>query len=299
MIIPEILSRFASSVISTPESMVHRTAIIHPGAKVHSTVKVGPYSVIGPEVVIGPECEIAPHVHITGNTVIGAQNRFHTGCVVGDLPQDLTYRGEPTRVRIGDENIFREHVTVHSSNKLSDATVIGSQNLLMAHSHVGHNSVLGDRVIMANGALLAGHVVVEDRAFISGHCLVHQFVRIGALSLMQGGAGVSKDLPPYTIARGVNAICGLNIVGLRRAGFTSEQRLEIKRLYHALFRSGMKMAEALAAARKEFFSEEARRLLDFVASSKRGVCLEASERPPSGESSSSSLEISQETVNSD
>jgi UDP-N-acetylglucosamine acyltransferase len=280
--------------------MVHRTAIIHPGAKVHPSVKIGPYSIIGPEVVIGPGCEVAPHVHITGNTIIGAQNRFHTGCVIGDLPQDLSYRGEPSRVRIGDENIFREHVTVHSSNKLSDATVIGSQNLLMAHSHVGHNSVLGDRVILANGALLGGHVVVEDRAFISGHCLVHQFVRVGALSLMQGGAGISKDLPPYTIARRVNSICGLNVVGLRRAGFSSDQRLELKRLYHLLFRSGNRLMEAVAAARKEFFSEEARRLLEFITASKRGVCIESSTgASETEESSSSSLEYTSETMNSD
>jgi UDP-N-acetylglucosamine acyltransferase len=142
----------------------------------------------------------------------------------------------------------------------------------MQHSHVAHNVVLGDQVMLAGGALLAGHVTVADRAFISGNCLVHQFVRVGTLALMQGGAAISKDLPPFTVARGDNGICGLNVVGLRRAGFTSDQRLELKRLYHALFRSGLKASAALAAAQAEFTSPTAAILLEFVASSKRGLC---------------------------
>jgi UDP-N-acetylglucosamine acyltransferase len=132
--------------------------------------------------------------------------------------------------------------------------------------------VLGDHVIMANGALLGGHVTIGDRAFISGNCLVHQFVRVGTLALMQGGAAISKDLPPFTVARGDNGICGLNAVGLRRAGFTSEQRLELKQLYHALFRSGQNLGAARAAASKQFSSPAALLLLDFVAVSKRGIC---------------------------
>jgi UDP-N-acetylglucosamine acyltransferase len=203
--------------------------------------------------------------------------------VIGDAPQDLKFQGGPTRLRIGDHNVFREFVTVHRSNKMTEDTVIGSRNFLMAASHVGHNSQLGDQVILCNGALLAGHVTVEDRAFISGHCLVHQFTRIGTMALMQGGSGVSKDLPPFTIARGINAICGLNTVGLRRAGFTGEQRLELKRLYHALFRSGQKLSVALAAAKKEFASATARIMLDFVASAKRGVCADVSAGPDGDE----------------
>ncbi|PYI81986.1 MAG: acyl-[acyl-carrier-protein]--UDP-N-acetylglucosamine O-acyltransferase, partial [Verrucomicrobia bacterium] len=163
---------------------------------------------------------------------VGAHNQFHTGCVIGDGPQDLKYKGEPTRLRIGDRNIFREHVTVHCSNKWDEDTVIGSHNFLMAHCHIGHNCMVGNHVVVANGALLGGHAVVQDRAFISGNCLVHQGVRVGMLALMQGGSAISKDLPPFTVARGDNGICGLNTVGLRRAGFTSEQRLELKRLYH-------------------------------------------------------------------
>lgn len=209
---------------------------------------------------------------LTGVTTIGANNQFHTGCVIGDAPQDLKYKGEPTRLRIGDQNVFREHVTVHRSSKLQEDTVVGSNNFLMAHSHVGHNTVLGNHVILANGALLGGHVTVADRAFISGNCLAHQFVRIGTLALMQGGSAISKDLPPFTIARGHNGICGLNVVGMRRAGFSTEDRLQIKRLYHLLFRSGKKLNSALEAAGKEFSNPAAQMMIDFIASSKRGIC---------------------------
>jgi UDP-N-acetylglucosamine acyltransferase len=251
---------------------IHPTAIIHPKAELHATVSVGPFAVIDEGVTIGADCCVGPHAHITGKTFIGAGNQFHTGSVIGDAPQDLKYKREPTVLRIGDHNVFREHVTVHRSNKLEEDTVIGSHNFFMAHSHVGHNSVVGNHVILANGALLGGHVTVFDRAFISGNCLVHQFARIGTLALMQGGSAISKDLPPFTIARGDNGICGLNTVGLRRAGFTSEQRLELRRLYHALFRSGHAFKTALAAAREQFTSDTARVLLDFAAASKRGLC---------------------------
>jgi len=142
----------------------------------------------------------------------------------------------------------------------------------MAHCHVGHNCILGDSVILANGALLGGHVEVADRVFISGNCLAHQFVRIGRMALMQGGSGISKDLPPFTIARGDNGICGLNVVGLRRAGFNAEQRTELKQLYKLLFRSGMRMQDALSRAKVEFQSAPAVEMIEFVAATKRGIC---------------------------
>ena len=255
--------------------MIHPTAIIHPGAVLDPTVDVGPYAVIDAHVAIGPRCMVGPHVHLTGHTVIGADNRFHAGCVIGDAPQDLKYRDEPTRLRIGDGNVFREHATVHRSNRLDEDTVIGSHNFLMAHSHVGHNVRVGDRVVLANGALLAGHTMVQDGAMISGHCLVHQFTRVGPLALMQGGAAVSKDVPPFTVARGYNALCGLNVVGLRRAGVGPDQRQVLKRLYRVLFRSGLNLREAVARAQSEFTAPWARAMLDFIAESRRGVCVHA------------------------
>lgn len=252
--------------------MIHSTAIIHPDAEVDSSVEVGPYAIIDGDVLVGANCVLGPQVHLTGHTVIGDRNRFHTGCVIGDGPQDFKYDGAPTRLRIGEGNTFREHVTVHRSNKVGDDTVIGSGNYLMAHSHVGHNCVLHDNIIMANGALLGGHVEVFDQVFISGNCLVHQFVRIGQLALMQGGSAISQDLPPFCIARGDNGICGLNVIGLRRAGMSAEERKELKSLYHHLFRSGEKLTRAVDLAQSRYTSVAAQTMLGFVVGSKRGVC---------------------------
>jgi UDP-N-acetylglucosamine acyltransferase len=262
--------------------MIHPTAIIDAKAHLDASVDVGPYAVIDGHVSLGPGCRVGPHVYLTGHTRIGANNRFYAGCVVGEAPQDVKYKDEPTELRMGDNNLVREGATVHRSAKIGHATIIGSNNFLMVNSHVGHNVVLGDHVILANGALLAGHAEVGDRVFISGNCLVHQFVRVGTLAIMQGGAAISQDLPPYTVARGSNGICGLNAIGLRRAGWSAEERLELKKLYHKLFRSRKNLSAATAQARKEFKSAPARVLLDFVASAKRGVCRDVSMMARSG-----------------
>jgi len=262
--------------------VIHSTAIIHPQARLDPSVEVGPYTVIDAGVTLGPNCRLGPHVYLTGETTIGANNRFHAGCVLGDAPQDLKYDGTPTRLRIGEGNVFRENVTVHRSTKPDGETVIGSNCYLMAGAHVGHNSMVGDYVIIANGVSLGGHVTVHDRAFLSGNCLVHQFVRVGTLALMQGGSAISKDLPPFTIARRQNSINGLNIVGLRRAGFSAADRLELKQVYHALFRSGLPLRKAIAAAREKFQSAPALTMLDFLAQSTRGVVMEVNRGTPAG-----------------
>ncbi len=253
-------------------NQIHPTAVVAKGASLGSNIQIGPYSVIDEHVSIADGCIIGPHVHITGHTTIGKENRFHSGAVIGDAPQDLKYADEPTRVIIGDANTFREHVTIHRSNKLEEDTTIGSHGLFMANSHVGHNSHISDHVILANGALLGGHVTVADRVFISGNCLAHQFVRIGRLALMQGGSGISKDLPPFTIARGDNGICGLNVVGLRRAGFNPEQRTELKQTYRFLFRSGLRLKEAISQAKAQFQSDPAKELITFAENTSRGIC---------------------------
>jgi UDP-N-acetylglucosamine acyltransferase len=252
--------------------MIHSTAIIHPQAKLHPTVQIGPYAVIDAGVELGADCRIGPHVYLTGQTTIGQGNQFHAGCVIGDAPQDFKYQGAPTELRIGDNNVFREHFTVHRSTLPAEATVIGSNNFLMAHAHIGHNCVVGNHVIMANGALLGGHAVVEDRAFISGNCLVHQFARVGTLAMMRGGAAISKDLPPFCVALGENTICGLNTVGLRRAEFAPPQRRELKRLYHELFRAGINLRAAVAGAREKHSAPAPKIMLDFITAAKRGVC---------------------------
>lgn len=259
--------------------MIHPTAVIHPRAQVDSTVSVGPYAIIDEHVTLGADCLVGPHVHLTGHTAIGAGNRFHTGCVIGDEPQDLKYKGEPTRVRIGDRNVFREHVTVNRSNKVEEDTVIGSDCLLMANSHVGHNSAVGNHVILANGAALGGHVTVHDRVFISGNCLVHQFCRVGTLAMMQGGSAISVDLPPYCIVQNVNELVGLNVVGLRRAGVSAADRTEIRKLYHLLFRRSKPLAEAFAEAAALAQSAPGKVLVDFVATrTKRGMCIATGRR---------------------
>ena len=263
--------------------VVHPTAVVHAKAELSNGVQVGPFAVIEERVRIGADCTIGPHVVILGQTQMGAGNRFHAGCVIGDAPQDLKYQGTATALSIGDGNIFREHSTVHRSNHPDDPTVIGSNNFFMAHSHVGHNSRLGDRIILANGALLGGHVVVEDAAFISGNCAIHQFSRVGTLSIMQGGARLSKDLPPYCALFGVNRLCGLNTVGLRRAGIGAEQRRELKNLYRQLLRGGVNLRLALQELAQEAKGTEARHLLEFIASSKRGVCVDSGRAASGGE----------------
>jgi UDP-N-acetylglucosamine acyltransferase len=253
-------------------AVIHPTAIIHPKARLDATVSVGPYAVIDEGVELGAHCVVGPHVYLTGLTTAGAHNLFHAGCVIGDEPQDLKYKGEPTRVRIGEHNVFREHATVHRSNKAGAETIIGSHNFLMANCHIGHNCLLGDHTIIANGVLLAGHAEVQDRAFISGNCLVHQFCRVGTLALMQGGSAISQDLPPFTVAQRGNEICGLNVIGLRRAGYAAEQRTELKQIYHWLFRNGKNLRVAIEEAQKKFTSPAAKIMLGFVAAAKRGVC---------------------------
>ena len=257
---------------------IHPTAVIHPSAQLGEGCQVGPHAVIDAHVILGPDCQVGPGAYLTGHTQLGSGNRIHAGAVLGDAPQDFKYAGQPTRLRIGNDNVFREHVTVHRSNRLDEDTVLGDGNFLMAGSHVGHNSVLGNHNVLANGALLGGHVVVQDRAFISGSCLVHQFCRIGRLALMQGGSAISLDLPPFTLARDTNILCGLNRVGLRRAGISPEDRRALQRVYHLLFRSVLPRAERLRQATADFPQPVCQELIAFVAASTRGLCADPGRR---------------------
>ncbi len=258
--------------------MIHPTAIIHPKARLETSVRVGPYAVIDEHVEVGRGCVIGPHVYLTGQTVIAEENQFYAGCVIGEAPQDLKYGGELTGVRMGKGNIFREHVTVHRSSKTGEETVMGEENFLMANAHVGHNCEIGNGVIIANGAALGGYVRADDRAFISANCVIHQFCRVGTLAMMQGGSSGSMDLPPYMMMHRTNELCGLNVVGMRRAGLTSEERLQIRRLYHAIFRSGTNLRQAVAEARKVTWSTPAIKLLEFLETTKRGICVDPSRR---------------------
>lgn len=253
---------------------IHPTAVVDPDATIGPDVTIGPFSCIGPHTVIGDRCHIGPHVNILSHTTIGPDCRIHTGAVIGDLPQDTGFKWEDSSVRIGAKCTIREYVTIHRGTKGGTSTEIGDGCFLMAMSHCAHNVKLGNGVILANGVLLAGYVEVGDRAFLSGHCLVHQFTRIGRMAMLSGGAGVSKDVPPFCTVRSmcVNRIAGLNVVGMRRGGLTPEQRLEIKSAFRLLYRSGQNVTQAVDHMRSTLHSDPAKEFCAFVESSKRGIC---------------------------
>lgn len=253
---------------------IHPTAIVHPQAKLGAGVDIGPYAIIGEHVQLGDGTRVGPHAVIDGWTTIGERCDIGVGAVLGGAPQDLKYRGQRTFLRIGDQTCIREYVTIHRSAEEEQATVIGSHAFLMAYTHVAHDCRLGDYVIMVNYAGLSGYVEVDDRAFISGHNAVHQFVRIGYLAMVSGASRVVKDIPPFMIAEGnPTRIRGLNVVGMRRLGYTPQVRLEIRRAYRVLYRSGLNHTQALGRMRQAGFTDsEVQRLIAFVESAKRGIC---------------------------
>jgi UDP-N-acetylglucosamine acyltransferase len=227
-------------------TLIHPTAVIDPKAELHSTVRVGPYAVIGEKVTIGAQTTIGAHVVLEGPMEIGEGNRIFPGAVIGSEPQDLKYKGAASWVRIGDNNQIREYVTINRATDEGEATVIGNNNLLMAYAHVAHNCAIEDEVIIANSVALAGHIHIESKARISGVLGVHQFVRIGSLSMVGGMSRIERDVPPYTIVEGNPArVRSLNLVGLQRAGLNSEEIGHLKKAFRLLYRSDMTLQEAL------------------------------------------------------
>lgn len=254
-------------------SRVHATAIVEAGAILHESVRVGPYSIIESGAQIAEGCVIESNVRIYGRTRLGRFNRACHGVTLGSEPQDLSYipeKGKP--LVIGDHNHFKEGVNISHGVKEAHGTVIGHHNYFMAYSHVGHDCIVGDHNIFANAATLAGHVTVEHHVFLSGHTATHQFCRIGAYSMIAGVSGVPRDVPPYVLADGHRAeIVGLNVVGLRRNGFSQEQRNAIKRAYRLIYRSGLKLAEALQRLRDEEPTDEVLRIVRFITGTRRGL----------------------------
>src|SRR6266540_2031787 len=230
---------------------IHPSAVIDPKAEIASDVEIGPYVVIEGMVKIKGGTRVMAHAYLTGWTEIGNGNEIHPGAILGDAPQDTAYKGEQTYLRIGDQNIFREYVQVHRGTVAGSSTVIGNSNFLMATAHVGHNCRLGSNVILANGALLGGYVEVGDNVFISGNCVVHQFVRIGAYALMRGLSGTSRDVPPFAIIDWQHTVRGVNVVGLKRAGFDDQRIREIREAFGVLFRKGRNLSLAIKEIEKD------------------------------------------------
>ncbi len=254
--------------------MKHPTAIIHPDATIADDVEIGPYAVVEGPARIGAGCVIQAHAIIGAHVVMGERNTIGYGAVIGADPQDFAFKATVlSEVRIGSDNRIREYATIHRGTAEGSATVLGDHCFLMAGAHLGHNARVGDHVIIANNSMLGGHVVVEDRVFIGGGCVFHQHMRVGRLAICQGASAFSKDIPPFTMAAERNAVAGLNVVGLRRAGFDAAQRAEIKAAFALLYRSGMNVAQALASAGERSWEAEGRAFWDFVAASgKRGLC---------------------------
>lgn len=252
--------------------MIHPTAIVHPKAQLDPTVEVGPYAIVDEHVQAGPGCRIGAHAWLTGWMEMGPENEIGYGVVIGANPQDSHFKEARSYVRIGRGNRFREYCTVHRGSQEDSATIIGDENFLMGHSHVAHNCRLSNQITIANGALLAGHVEVEDRVFISGNCVVHQFVRLGRLCLLTGGARASKDVPPYMMIWSTNDVSAINVVGLRRARVSTLARQQIRQAYRILFRSGLNTSQALAELKKLDPDAALEHLIHFIENSKRGIC---------------------------
>lgn len=253
---------------------IHPTAIVHKSARISEGVEIGPYSVIGEHVSIGRDTKIASHVLIEGWTTIGERNRIFSFSSIGTPPQDIGYKNEETYLIIGNDNVIRECATVHRATTKEDRkTVIGDSNFLMAYSHVAHDCKLGNNIIMANSVALGGHIIVGDCAILGGIVAVHQFVRIGAYSIIGGQSAVSLDIPPYVSAAGNRAkLYGLNLIGLKRRGFSDQTINNLKKAYKIIFRSGFTIDDAFTRAMGEFpESPEVLHFVDFMRKSKRGV----------------------------
>ncbi|HNC97835.1 MAG TPA: acyl-ACP--UDP-N-acetylglucosamine O-acyltransferase [Myxococcota bacterium] len=259
-------------------SGIHATAVVDPRAEIGTDVEIGPFSVIGADVVLRDRVVVGPHVVINGPTVIGEETKIYAGAALGGDPQDLKYRGEPTRLELGARNIIREHVTLSRGTRGGGGvTRIGDDNLFMAGSHVAHDCQVGNHCIFANYAAIAGHVHVQDRAILSGFVGVHQFTRVGRCAMVSGGAMVVQDVPPFCIAQGDRArLFGLNIVGLRRAGMKLAGIQALKAAYRELYHQGLPMRIALEQVR-EVYSDvsEVVELVEFIAGSQRGTCRSA------------------------
>ena len=271
------------------ETLIHPSATVARGAELDHGVEIGPYTVIGPQVRIGKNSWVGPHAVIEGHTTLGRENRVFQFASVGAIPQDKKYRGEDSRLIIGDQNTIREFSTLNPGTVGGGmVTRIGDDNLFMVYSHVAHDCLIGNHVILANSAALGGHVTLEDYVTIAALAAVHQFARIGESAYVGAGAMVSLDVPPYCLANGNRAhLYGLNLIGLKRRGLQPAQLATIKKAYRTFFTEGLPLKEALARVRQEHSAcPEVLHLAEFIACSQRGVCRPRGHADPDGEAES-------------
>ena len=256
-------------------SRVHPTAIVDARAEIDGDVQIGPYCVIGAGVRIGKGCRVHSHAVITGRTTLGEGNVIFPFATIGDTPQDLKYKGEPSELLIGNRNTIREYVSLNPGTTGGGmVTRVGDQNLLMMQCHIAHDCLLGDRNVVANGATLGGHVVIEDFVIVGGLVGIHQFVRIGTGAILGAGSMVSKDVPPYCNATGDRAkLHGLNLEGLKRRGFDKTVIALLRKAYRIVFQSALRTEDALKKIREELPAiPEIEKFASFIAQSGRGVC---------------------------
>ena len=253
---------------------IHPSAVVSPHAQLDDGVRVGPYSVVGDHVTIGRDTYIGPHVAVEGHTTLGERNKIYPFVSIGSPPQDIGYKGEDTRLIIGNDNVIREYATVNrATTKQNWETVIGNHNYIMAYAHIAHDCVLGNHVIMSNVATLGGHISIGDHAILGGLVAIHQFVRIGAYAFLGGKCGVDRDVPPFMIAAGPRAkLYGINRRGLARQGFSDEAINGLKKAYRIIWRDHRRFSEGLEQVRKDVASfPELEVLLSFFNGTKRGI----------------------------
>ena len=253
--------------------MISPLAYIHPEAKIGENVEIGPFVFIDKNVVIGDNNTIMPNANILYGSRIGNGNTIFPGAVIGAIPQDLKFRGEETTAEIGDNNTIRENVTINRGTAAKGKTIVGSNNLLMEGVHVAHDAIIGSGCIIGNATKMAGEIIIDDNAIISGAVLMHQFCRVGGYVMVQGGSRFSKGIPPYIIAgREPIAYAGINIVGLRRRGFSNELIENIHNTYRIIYQNGMNVTDALEQVRKEIpMSKEIEYIISFIENSQRGI----------------------------
>jgi UDP-N-acetylglucosamine acyltransferase len=252
---------------------VHPTAIVSKKARLADDIQVGPYTIIGDNIVIGSKTEIGAYCVIEGKTSIGNSCEIFTGAVIGSRPQDLKYKGETSSLEIGDNNIIREYSTFNPGTEENGKTVVGNNNLFMAYSHIAHDCIVGNDCIIANNGTLAGHVTIEDKAVVGGLVAIHQFVRVGRLSIIGGCSKVVQDIPPYSTCDGHPArVYGLNLIGLRRNNTSKECIEQLSHAFKTLFNSGLSIKHALEKLEKEIKPcIEVSYLINFVKNSQRGI----------------------------